>query len=463
MIESEIWKPINNTHGIYEVSNFGKVRSYMFRKRVAKTPTIMRPQKNGGGYTVVSIKFVDCRRIIQVHNLVAQAFIGPQGKYDWVRHKDGNNANNHVENLEYYNQRKFSDKPTIDKISKMYIDGETIESIAKKLNTSMTSINNALILNKTKKRVPHWFHEKHVNIDYFKVIDTPRKAYWLGLIYADGCIVEREKENGFRVFSLSLKYSDKYLLEQFNYDVGSDYKIIESTKKITDGAFGYNKREYAQCSITISNQKFCENLVCCGIIPRKSLTCNLPRIISDDSLWGHFFRGYWDGDGTIFTSGKTNTTQISACVSLPFGLSSVDLLNNDYGFNFTLNTSKSQIHILRLAGKKSFKFLEWIYKDADIYLERKYKKYIEAIQVRIQKDTQSTSRENPIIQFDKNFNELARFKSITIAAKQTGISKYSISKHLYGFSKDAGGYLWDYDTRYWIPKYRGKQEYGATE
>jgi hypothetical protein len=36
------------------------------------------------------------------------------------------------------------------------------------------------------------YKNKECNIDYFEIIDTEDKAYWLGFIYADGCITKNK-------------------------------------------------------------------------------------------------------------------------------------------------------------------------------------------------------------------------------------------------------------------------------
>lgn len=45
-----------------------------------------------------------------------------------------------------------------------------------------------------------YFH----NIDFFEVIDTEEKAYWLGFMYADGYIINNENRYGEDGFGLTL-------------------------------------------------------------------------------------------------------------------------------------------------------------------------------------------------------------------------------------------------------------------
>ena len=54
---------------------------------------------------------------------------------------------------------------------------------------------------------------------YFKDIDTKEKAYWLGLLYADGWVV-CNKDNGNYEVSIELQRDDRYVLERLNNDFG---------------------------------------------------------------------------------------------------------------------------------------------------------------------------------------------------------------------------------------------------
>lgn len=92
----EIWKPIEGTNGMYEVSNTGKVRSLYGEGRIRE----LKPWNNGG-YKRVNLS-IDRKKINRlVHRLVAEAFIpNPEHKAE-VNHIDGDKHNNCVDNLEW--------------------------------------------------------------------------------------------------------------------------------------------------------------------------------------------------------------------------------------------------------------------------------------------------------------------------------------------------------------------------
>lgn len=103
----EVWKPIVGFEGIYEVSNYGRIKSLPREKRTKGQ--ILKPYLNRYGYHVVSLRKEAKGKTycLKVHRIVAQAFIENPNNYPYINHKDENKTNNNAENLEwctpYYN------------------------------------------------------------------------------------------------------------------------------------------------------------------------------------------------------------------------------------------------------------------------------------------------------------------------------------------------------------------------
>ena len=91
-----IWKDIKGYEGLYEVSNTGYIKSLQFKK-----PFIKKFNKNHQGYLSVSLYKDNENKLVKVHRVVAEAFISNPENKPQVNHKDGNKANNCVENLEW--------------------------------------------------------------------------------------------------------------------------------------------------------------------------------------------------------------------------------------------------------------------------------------------------------------------------------------------------------------------------
>jgi len=96
---SEIWKDVEGFEGDYQISNFGRLKS--FRKRDSINGYILKQTNNKGGYFSVVLIGDNKRLSIRIHRLVAAAFIPNPGSLPQVNHKDGNKQNNRVSNLEW--------------------------------------------------------------------------------------------------------------------------------------------------------------------------------------------------------------------------------------------------------------------------------------------------------------------------------------------------------------------------
>ena len=100
----ETWKNVVGYEGLYLVSNTGVVKSLGNGKCtnpnhcVEKELTI---RTSINGYKRVKVYKDGVRKTVSVHRLVAQAFIPNKENKPQVNHKDGNKANNHVDNLEW--------------------------------------------------------------------------------------------------------------------------------------------------------------------------------------------------------------------------------------------------------------------------------------------------------------------------------------------------------------------------
>lgn len=100
----EVWKEIEGYDGWYEVSNYGRVKSYKAggpRKTFSETPRILKLKCRNDGYVDISLSRNNNRKTCSVHRLVAEAFIpNPENKPE-VNHLDCNRANNFYLNLKW--------------------------------------------------------------------------------------------------------------------------------------------------------------------------------------------------------------------------------------------------------------------------------------------------------------------------------------------------------------------------
>lgn len=174
-----------------------------------------------------------------------------------------------------------------------YNNGCSILSIAEQYHKSEKTISDLLKKNGIHVLVPEEMNHKYkLDARYFDNINTEDKAYFLGLIAADGCVTQDNK------FSISLQEQDKYIIELFQTFISSNHPI----KYIDYKSKGKNySNQYCLC---FSNKHMCCSLKQYGIIPNKSIYGYFPQVMIDSPFLRHFIRGYLDGDGCISKSEK---------------------------------------------------------------------------------------------------------------------------------------------------------------
>lgn len=107
-VDNELWKDVVGYEGLYEVSNYGRLRS-LDRDLVSIDGKVVRfegrmriASDNGSGYLYLPLSKDGVRKNHLVHRLVATAFIeNGNPDHDIVNHIDENPKNNHASNLEW--------------------------------------------------------------------------------------------------------------------------------------------------------------------------------------------------------------------------------------------------------------------------------------------------------------------------------------------------------------------------
>lgn len=177
----EVWKPIPNYEGYYEVSNVGKVRSVTRTIIDSKGRQFTRKGKElspglKNGYLRVTLSKDGINKDIYIHRLVATVFLPNPNNLPVINHKDENKLNNCIENLEwctyeYNNNYGTTKERSAQKRSKPVImcDKETHEPIkefpslaeaARSLDMSSHG-NISMVLNGTRQSASgYWWKYK---------------------------------------------------------------------------------------------------------------------------------------------------------------------------------------------------------------------------------------------------------------------------------------------------------------
>jgi hypothetical protein len=106
----EIWKNIEGYENVYQVSNYGRVRSLDRETLIVKGSGLeykcfykgkfIKPRIGDRGYLYVNLSTGN-RKSYKVHRLVAKQFLEKIPNKSIVNHIDGNKLNNNASNLEW--------------------------------------------------------------------------------------------------------------------------------------------------------------------------------------------------------------------------------------------------------------------------------------------------------------------------------------------------------------------------
>lgn len=203
-----------------------------------------------------------------------------------------------------------------------------------------------------------------VDETFFDELDSEVKNYVFGLWLADGCV----DTNG----RLRLQMADLDIIEIVKEEVkySGPLRIINPPKP-------HHKIQYC---LDINRYRLAKSLIDRGCPPNKSLILEFPTI--NEQFLKHMIRGYFDGDGSI----STNLHNVSIVGTLNFCTTLSNILNdmNIDNVIYQRRGKESTTRQLFIKGQDNqYKFLKWIYKDATIYLERKYELYQQIIMKRI--------------------------------------------------------------------------------
>lgn len=165
----ENWKDIAGYKGLYQISDYGRVRSVSRKVRKKHgfrtvNSRILKATDNGGGYLAVGLSKHCKVKNFLVHRLVALHFLDNTDKYKEVNHIDGCKQNNTRDNLEWCSRQQnithsietkltdqngekhHSTKLTQDEVNKIreeYACGDTSYSkLGTKYNATLFTIRN---------------------------------------------------------------------------------------------------------------------------------------------------------------------------------------------------------------------------------------------------------------------------------------------------------------------------------
>ena len=232
---------------------------------------------------------------------------------------------------------------------------KTLKSLAQEFQVQPQSIRN--LLRKQKITITNKKIRDYPRIsNYFHMIDTAEKAYWIGMLLSDGAIYKN---------SITLNLKDKEHVEKFRQAIGAVNKITETI----------DNRWTKPCKLyqfTIRDSEMVTDLAQYGIVQNKSYKdFGVPQIPAE-FIWD-FIRGYFDGDGSIFF---TQNKYVLSWVGNKQFLTELRTILNKENVSLDQNSQSKITYQLKISGKKDvYYFLHQMYDNSteNTRLDRKYK------------------------------------------------------------------------------------------
>lgn len=292
-------------------------------------------------------------------------------------------------------------KDVKDEVIKKYSEGMNCCEIGRFYNVNSGVVNTFLRKNGVEIRDIS-YRKYSLQEDYFSIINTEDRAYFLGLLESDGCNSPRAG-----TITISLQAEDIDILDKFNTFIASNKPLsyISNLNK-KDGC----KRK-PQFRLSVSSVQMSNDLTNLGCMPAKSLILKFPTEEQvPHHLLKHWLRGMWDGDGSyslwqnrigniVFDISFVGTKDV--CLGIQEFISKS--INVDFKLCPIKNKSVKRLKIVggRIAAQK---FLEWLYLDSKIYLNRKYNKAIEILNLPTQKTYEHDGKIKTLVEFSEIYN-----------------------------------------------------------
>ena len=258
-------------------------------------------------------------------------------------------------------------------ICDLYLAGESSIKIAKTFNVSNAVILRILNKNNIDRRSAEEAHRKYkINELFFDKIDSEEKAYFLGLLYADGC---NHKRNNY--VNIALEVADKELLIKL-----AELIYVDNPEEHVKTYDRSAENKGVTASLNINSKHICHKLAELGCDEVKTFKIKYPEWL-DESLHRHFIRGYFDGDGCLYVNdrkGEGSHFKLTSNIDFVKGMHKIIEDNLSLRCGIYKSTKNSKVFDLMLAGDRQVKkIMDWLYLDSTLYMERKYQKYQQLI------------------------------------------------------------------------------------
>lgn len=257
--------------------------------------------------------------------------------------------------------------PNKTKICELYVAGHNSYQIAPLVGSSIPTvcrIIKAAGLTRSKRERNSTYS---IDIDYFKSIDTEQKAYWLGFLMADGCIMRRRHPNGkpFRAFRINLGEKDYEHLTVLREHICAGHPLKRNSPNRQHRGITFR--------LAFACEDFVDNLLAHGWDDFKS---SGKWVMIDKSLQRHQLRGFMDGDGWVTQSKTCNpAVTVGFCSEFDSVLQSVNEITGLTAEPHSISTIRS----IQYHGAVCHDLHRLLYDGATVWLPRKRKRFEELL------------------------------------------------------------------------------------
>lgn len=326
----------------------------------------------------------------------------------------------------------FSDNKVIENIVKCYNEGASFTELAEQFNCSITGMRDFLVKGRYVKTRGHQtvdgthYNKKHsCNDSFFEIIDSEKKAYWLGYLFADGYNNENKS-----TVSFSQSEPQEEMVYRFKEDLEATQPISISNSR-TNVIRGKEITSKPSHGIKIISKQLSEDLAKHGCTQAKTFTTKFPSI--PEQFRNHFIRGYFDGDGSV--TNVKNTTDTKAQFNIIGTLELLQGIQNELvkcGLNrikISPARKDSKVYQLVYGGIENVKkFYSYLYENSTLYLPKKKNIFESVLKLYKDRDDDKDSTwQKKLEEIISLFIDGNSFRSIE---KLTNVSRNTFNKYI---------------------------------
>jgi hypothetical protein len=187
--------------------------------------------------------------------------------------------------------RKFEPDENIKiKIINAFLENNSVNKTSKMFNLCFQATKSILVKSGLKID-PAKYHV--IDESFFETIDSHEKAYYIGLIMSDGCLLWNRRKDKVGQLLISLVEADKYILENLISLTKSSTKLRVQIHRCRDGCV-----RQPMNGLCIASEVFVSHLTKYGLFPNKSVNHPFFKNIPEEFLSSAIL-GYFDGDGSV--------------------------------------------------------------------------------------------------------------------------------------------------------------------